>query len=58
MSRVVVSFRIDENLKVSLYRACEAAGHDNKSLGLERVLRYMLLNEDTFKDIIAYDDSI
>ena len=58
MSRVVVSFRIDDNVRKAFYQACKDAGHDNKSIGLERVLRYMELNRDTLVHILAYDDTI
>ena len=58
MDRKQRSLRVHDDIWNPFTQACDEAGHSNKSLGIERVLRYMLLNRDTLVHILAYDDTI
>jgi len=52
------SIRVNDKIWNPFSQACKDAGHDNKSVGIERVLQYMLQNRDTLVYVMSDESSI
>jgi len=58
MDRKQRSLRVHDDIWNPFSQACKEAGHDNKSIGIERVLRYMLQNHDTLVYVMSDEHPI